>query len=218
MFEQEMQMEERSSSVGPIALIAAVCLTIVATAVYVTMEARKGMSQSEAKAAVTAMLEQRGPDMLHFHTGLITSKSDQKAADPQYALMQRAQLVTIEKRENGVQIELTDAGSQMIDSIAGATHKKASDGTTEYLVPLGMRKLVTVTGVNVTSPSAATIHYTWEWRPTSLGDVFDLAGSYASGLDVWERAELAKDGADLFHSAPVPDDYNATSGWQIARN
>lgn len=217
MFEHEIEMEDRSS-IGPVLLIAAVCLTIVATAIYVTMQARKGMSQAEAKAAVTAMLEQRGPDMLHFHTGLITSKSDQKAADPQYALMQRAQLVTIEKRDNGVEVDLTDAGSQMMNSIVGTTHNKVSDGTTEYHVPLGMRKLVAVTGVNVTSPSAATIHYTWEWRPTPLGDVFDLAGSYASGLDVWERAELAKDGADLFHSAPVPDDYNATSGWQLARN
>jgi hypothetical protein len=218
MFEEELKMEDRSSSIGPMLLIVAVCLTIVGTAIYVTMEARKGMSQAEAKKAVTAMLEQRGPAMLHFHTGLITRNSDQKAGDPQYALMQHAQLVTMEKRDNGVEVELTDAGSKLMNSIPGATHTKIADGTMEYHVPLGTRKLVAVTGVNVSSPSAATIHYTWEWRPTELGDVFDLAGSYASGLDVWERAELAKDGADLFHSAPVPDDYNATSGWQLARN
>ena len=218
MFEEEIKMEERSSSVGPMLLIIAVCLTIVGTAVYVTMEAHKGMSQAEAKKAVTAMLEQRGPAMLHFHTGLLTNQSDQKSSDPQYALMQSAQLVTIDKRENGVEIDLTADGAKMMDSIAGSTHAKAADGTIEYHVPLGTRKLVAVSGVNVTSPSAATIHYTWQWQPTVLGDVFDLAGSYASGLDVWQRAELAKDGADLFHSAPVPDDYNATSGWQLARN
>ena len=218
MFEEEIKMEERSSSVGPMLLIVAVCLTIVGTAVYVTMEAHKGMSQAEARKAVTAMLEQRGPTMLHFHTGLITNKSDQKSSDPEYALMQSAQLVTIDKRDNGVEVDLTDAGSKMMGSIAGATHAKVSDGTIEYHVPLGMRKLVAVTGVNVTSPSAATIHYTWKWQSTELGDIFDLAGSYASGLDVWQRADLAKAGADLFHSAPVPDDYNATTGWQLARN
>jgi hypothetical protein len=218
MFEEEMKMEERSSSFGPMLLIVAVCLTIVGTAIYVTMQARKGMSQAEAKQAVTAMLAERGPSMLHFHTGLITYNSDQKPTDPEYALMQRAQLVTIEKRDNGVQVELTDIGSKMMDSVPGARHAKVADGTTEYHVPLGTRKLVAVTGVNVATPSAATIHYTWKWEPTALGDVFDLAGPYASGLDVWERADLAKDGADLFHSAPVPDDYNATSGWQLARN
>lgn len=218
MFEEEIKMEERSSSVGPMLLIVAVCLTIVGTAIYVTMEAHKGMSQTEAKRAVQAMLAQRGPAMLHFHTGLITHKTDQKAAEPEYALMERAQLVAIEKRDNGVEVDLTEAGMKMVNAIAGSTHTKEADGTTEYHVPLGTRELVAVSGVNVISPSAATIHYTWKWRPTAMGDVFDLAGNYASGLDVWERAELAKDGADLFHSAPVPDEYNATSGWQMARN
>ncbi len=217
MFEEEIKMEERSSSVGPMLLIVAVCLTIVGTAIYVTMEARKGMSQAEAKRAVAAMLAQR-PAILHFHTGLLTYKTDQKVAEPQYSLMERAQLITIEKRDNGVEVDLTEAGAKMVNSIAGTTHAKEADGTTEYLVPLATREVVAVTGVNVISPSSANIHYTWKWRPTAMGDVFDLAGSYASGLDVWERAELAKDGADLFHSAPVPDDYNATSGWQLARN
>jgi len=218
MFEEEIKMEERSSSIGPMLLIVAVCLTIVGTAVYVAVEAHKGMSQSEAKRAVAAMLAQRGPAMLHFHTGLITSKTDQKAAEPEYALLERAQLVTIDKRDNGVEVDLTEAGTKMINSIPGSTHTSAADGTTEYMVPLGTRQLVAVTGVNVISPSAATVHYTWQWKPTPMGDVFDLAGSYVDGLDVWQRAELAKEGADLFHSAPVPDDYNATSGWQLARN
>ncbi|HEY3926901.1 MAG TPA: hypothetical protein VGL89_00880 [Candidatus Koribacter sp.] len=218
MFEEEIKMEERSSSVGPMLLIAAVCVTIVATAVYVAVEAHKGMSQAEAKRAVGAMLAQRGPAMLHFHTGLMTSKTDQKPADPQYALMERAQLITIEKRDNGTEVDLTEDGTRMVNHISGSTRTTAADGTTEYMVPLGTRELVSVTGVNVLSPSSATIHYTWQWKPTQMGDVFDLAGSYASGLDVWQRADLAKNGADLFHSAPVPDEYNATSGWQLARN
>lgn len=218
MFEAEIKMEERSSNIGPMMLIAAVCLTILATVVYVMFEVNKGMSQAEAKAAVGSMLAQRGPAMLHFHTGLITYKSDQKAADPQYAVMQQAQLVTIEKHDNGVDVELTPEGVKLVAAIPGATHVKVADGTTEYHVPLGTRKLIAVTGVNVLSPSAANIHYTWKWEPTQMGDLFDLSGPYASGLDVWQRAALAKDGADLFHSGPVQDEYDATSGWQLARN
>ncbi len=217
MFEEEMKMEERSSSVGPMMLIVAVCLTIVGTAVYVMHEARKGMTQAEAKKAVVSMLAAKGPAAVHFRTGLVTSSAD-KAASPRYKLLEAAQIINTEKKDNGVQVTLTADGKKLLDGIAGTTHSKNADGTEEYSVPLGTREVVAVTGVNVISPSAATIHYTWKWRPTAMGDVFDLAGDYAGGLDVWDRAELAKDGADLFHSAPVPDDYNATSGWQLARN
>ena len=217
MFEEEIKMEERSSSIGPMLLIVAVCLTIVGTAVYVMHEARKGMSQAEARKAVTTMLAAKGPAMVHFRTGLVTASSD-KANSPRYKLLEVAQVITAEKKDNGVQVTLTVDGKKLLDHVGGVTHTKNADGTEEYAVPLGTREIVAITGVNVISPSAATIHYTWKWNPTAMGDVFDLAGGYVTGLDVWERAQLAKEGADLFHSAPVPDDYNATSGWQLARN
>jgi hypothetical protein len=218
MFEQEMKMEERSSSIGPILLIAAVCLTIVATTIYVIHEATKGMSQAEAKHAVTSMLASKGPAMLHFRTGLVAANAPDKPSVPLYKLLQAAQVITTEKKDGGTQVTLTEDGKKLLDGIAGTTHTTNVDGTEEYSVPLGKRELVAVTGVNVISPSAATVHYTWRWNPTAMGDVFDLAGGYVNGMDVWERAELAKDGADLFHSGPVQDDYNATSGWQMARN
>ncbi len=217
MFEEEIKMEERSSSVGPILLIVAVCLTIVGTAVYVMHEARKGMSQAEARKAVTTMLAAKGPAAVHFRTGLVTATAD-KTSSPRYKLLETAQIIAMEKKDNGVWVTLTPDGKTMLDHVVGTTHTKNADGTEEYTVPLGTREVVAVTGVNVISPSAATIHYTWKWQPTAMGDVFDLAGGYVGGLDVWERAELAKDGADLFHGVPVPDEYNATSGWQLARN
>lgn len=218
MFEQEIKMEERSSSVGPILLIAAVCLTIVATVVYVMHEARKGMTQAEAKHAVTAMLAAKGPALLHFRTGMVTPTATDKPSAPHYKLLQAAQVVTLEKKDGGMQVTLTEDGAKLLAGIPGTTHMKNADGTEEYAVPLGTRELVAVTGVKVISPSAATILYSWKWHPTAMGDVFDLAGGYVSGMDVWERAELAKDGADLFHSAAIPDEYNATSGWQLASN
>ena len=217
MFEEEIKMEERSSSVGPMLLIVAVCLTIVGTAIYVMHEAHKGMSQAEAKKAVSTMLAAKGPALIHFRTGLVTATAD-KATSPRYKLLETAQIITAEKKDKGVQVTLTEDGKKLLDHVPGTTHTKNADGTEEYAVPLGTREVVAVTGVNVISPSAATIHYTWKWNPTPMGDVFDLAGGYVTGLDVWERAQLAKEGADLFHSAPVPDDFNATSGWQLARN
>lgn len=218
MFEEEIKMEERSSSVGPVMLIVAVCLTIVGTAVYVMHEANKGMSQAEAKRALTAMLEQRGPATVHFRSGLIVPSSPEKPNDAHYQLLERAQVIATEKRSNGVMVSLTENGAKLLNSIPGTTHSHNVDGTDEYVVPLGTRQIVAVTGVKVLSPSSASIHYTWKWQPTAMGDVFDLAGNYATGFNVWERAALAKDGADLFHSGPVPDEYNATSGWQLARN
>lgn len=217
MFEEEMKLEERSSNVGPILLIVAVCMTIVGTAVYVVHEARKGMTQAEAQKAVTAMLEQH-PAMLHFRTGMVNPTATDKPTAPQYKLLQAAQVITAEKKDNGVLVTLTDSGEKLLSGIPGTAHTHHADGTEEYAVPLGTRELVAVTDVNVLSPSAATIHYTWRWHSTAMGDVFDLSGNYANDLDVWERAELAKEGADLFHSAPIPDEYSATSGWQLARN
>jgi hypothetical protein len=222
MFEEEIKMEERSSNAGPMLLIGAVCLTILATAIYVIHEARKGMSEAEARQTINAMLEQRGPATVHFRTGLVTASATEKPGDLQYQLLERAQVITSEKRDRGTEISLTENGAKLLQSIAGTTHIRNSDGTEEteeYVVPLGTREVVAVTGVNVKSPSSATIHYTWKWRPTAMGDVFDLAGNYAGGFDVWERSSLAKDyGADLYHGAPISDEYNATRGWQMARN
>lgn len=218
MFQEEIKTDDRTSSMTPMLLIAAICLTIVGTAVYVLHEARKGMSDAEAKSAVTAMLEQRGPAVVHFRTGLVTPSATEKPNDPHYQLLERAEIITMEKRDNKVQVTLTENGAKLLDTIAGTTHTRNSDGTEEYSVPLGTREVVAVTGVNVASPSSATIHYTWKWRPTAMGDVFDLAGNYASGLNVWDRAALAKQGADLFHESAIEDEYNATSGWQLARN
>jgi cell division protein FtsL len=69
MFQEEVKTDDRTSSMTPMLLIAAICLTIVGTAVYVVHEARKGMSDAEAKRAVTAMLEKRGPALVLFVPG-----------------------------------------------------------------------------------------------------------------------------------------------------
>lgn len=217
MFETEMNLEERSSGVGPLILIATVCLTIVATLVYVTLEARKHMGKDEATRAVTAMLEQRGPAILHFRTGLL-KPAVAKASDPRYQVLQRAQVVSIETQENGMKVALTENGAAMINSISGEKHTHNSDGTEEYAVPMASRKLIAITGVKTMSPSASSIFYTWNWAPTSMGQIFDLDGQYAGDLDVWQRDQLARDGADLFHGAAIRDEYEATTGWQMARN
>jgi hypothetical protein len=215
---QEQAREDAASNFTPILLIAAICLIIVGTAVYVMQQAHKGMSDADAKRAVTAMLEQRGPAMVHFRVGLVTPSATNKPSDARYQLLERAQVITLEKRDNKVQVSLTEDGAKLLNSIAGTTHMHIADGTEEYSVPLGTRQIVSVNSVNVNSPSSATIHYTWKWQSTAMGDVFDLAGNYASGLNVWERAELAKNGADLFHESAIEDEYRATSGWQLASN
>lgn len=219
MFEQEVQAEGRFWSVGPMMLIAAIWLTIIGTGYYVFHEARKGMSEAEARHKVEAMLEQRGPATVHFRTGLVTANGTDKPGDPQYALLERAQIITSVKRDNGAQVNLTEYGAKLVRDIEGTNHTHNSDGTESYVVPLATREVIAVTGVNVLSPSSANIHYTWKWRPTAMGDVFDLAGNYMTGFDVWQRDALAKGyGADLYHRAPVQDEFNATSGWQLASN
>ncbi len=71
MFEAEVEMERRSS-VLPLLLMMCLVAAIVGLAGYVILQARgKTLSAQQASGIVAAALQQRGPAVIHFRTGLV---------------------------------------------------------------------------------------------------------------------------------------------------
>lgn len=205
MFEDELEMEKKSSSLGPALIILGVVLAIAGGIFWVVKEAKSGrMTQEQATASVDAILKGNGPATLRFQTGLLYQTTEIKPYDPHFKLLEKAGLIkTAKGKEGGLKVELTPAGEKFVKDIPGVVTKKKNDDVTEYLVPLAKRVLVAVNDVKIPSPNNASVTYTWKWEPTAAGDIFDASGSYTAKMGQWERMQLIKDyGADFYHAAP----------------
>lgn len=224
MFEQELELEKRESSVVPLLLIVTLIVAIVGVSAYFVLESRKVLSNSEAAEIAAGVLKAQGPATLRFHTGIIKSSVNDKPHDPHYQLLQKAGLVTIGKDTGPYKtitpVELTVQGQRLLDEIAGVTKGKEKDGTTVYSVPLAERKLVSVSKVTMINPTRATVDIVWQWEPNKLGNLFDASGSMVKSFNTWERATLIqKYGADFYHGEPTKVTLammKTDSGWQIA--
>jgi hypothetical protein len=224
MFEQELEMEKRQSSVVPLLLIVTLILVIVGVAGYYVLESRKVLSREEAGEVAAAVLKAQGPATLRFHTGVIRSSVDDKPHDPHYRLLEKAGLVRIGKDTGEYKsitpVELTAEGKHLLDEISGVTKGKEKDGTTVYSVPLAERQLVAVTAVEMINPTRSTVDITWKWEPNKLGNLFDASGSMAKGFNTWDRSILIqKYGADFYHGDATKVTLALTrgdNGWQLA--
>ena len=224
MFEQELEMEKRQSSVVPLLLIVTLILVIVGVAGYYVLEGRQVLSRQEASEVAAALLKAQGPATLRFHTGVIKSSVDDKPHDPHYRLLKKAGLVRIGKDTGEYKtitpVELTAEGKHLLDEIPGVTKGTEKDGTTVYSVPLAERKLVAVTAVNMINPTRATVDITWKWDPNKLGHLFDASGSMVKGFNTWDRSILIqKYGADFYQRDATKVTLALTkgdNGWQVA--
>ena len=95
MFEQEIEMERKSSTVVPLLLILALAGVIIGTAGYWFVQSRKVLTQQDATTAVTSILKAQGPAMLRFHTGTVKSSINEKPRDPHYKLLEKAGMVKL---------------------------------------------------------------------------------------------------------------------------
>jgi hypothetical protein len=204
MFEQELAMEKKSSSIIPLLLIVGLIVGIVGVSLYFVVESRKVLSTAEATPIVLALLDQK-PATLRFETGNINADESEKLREPHYRLLEKEGYLKIGKQSaSKTPVSLTPQGQALLAEIAGVKQSKNKDGNDEYAVPLGKRKLVEVSKVTMLSGNKAVIEYSWKWEPTKAGDLLDAAGPAVKQFKTWERATLIdKYGAAFYHGEPT---------------
>jgi hypothetical protein len=221
MFEDELEMEKKSSSVVPLLLIVGLILAIVGVAGYYIMESRRIMTTAEATDLVTATLKAQGPVMVHFHSGLVKASVDEKPRDPHYRLLEKAGIVKLGKdKEYSTPVSLTPVGEKLLAEIQGVQKEKDKDGTDKYMVPAAYKSLVAITRVTMQSPTRAMVEYTWKWDTNRVGEMFEASGDLVKGFNTWDRSRLIeKYGANFYHKEPSKGALVAlrnNNTWQLA--
>jgi hypothetical protein len=222
MFEQEIEMEKKTSSIVPLLLIVVLIVAVVGVALYFVAESKKVLTAAEASPVVLASLDSQPAPMLRFQTGVIKASVSEKPHDPHYRLLEKEGFLKIGKEDRNYKtaVSLTARGQEFLGEIAGVKQSKDKDGNTQYIVPLAQRKLVEVGKINMLTPSRAAVEYTWKWETTKAGDLFDAAGPAVKAFNTWDRATLIeKYGANFYHHdatkitvAMVKTD----KGWQVS--
>jgi len=82
MFEQEIEMEKRDSSLLPLLLIVAMILVSVGVVGYYIWQNKQVLSTTDAAAVVTASLKAQGPAVVHFHTGFLKASVEERPEAP----------------------------------------------------------------------------------------------------------------------------------------
>ena len=219
MFEQELELEKKSSSVLPLLLMVSLIVAIAGVAIYFVLWSRTTLTTAEVNPIVLAALERQGPASLHFSTGKV---EDQTPVDPRYRLLEKAGYIKMGKAEGRkTPVSLTPSGQEWLTAVAGVKEKKTDDGT-EYTVPLARRKLVEIAKVTMLSPMKASVDYSWKWETTQAGDLFDASGPAVKAFNTWDRSTLIdKFGAAFYHGDPTKVTIllsKRDNGWEITRD
>ena len=220
MFEQELEMEKKSSIV-PLLLIVVLIVGVVGITFYFVAESRRVLTAAEAAPIVLTSLESQPPPTLRFETGAVEASINNKPHDPHYRLLEKQGYLKIGKeRKDKTPVELTPQGEALLAEIAGVKQSKGKDGVTEYIVPLAQRKMVEIGKITMMSPGKAAVEYTWKWEPTKAGDLFDAGGPAVKAFDSADRTLLIdKYGAHFYHEAPTKVTVaivRVEKGWQIS--
>jgi len=220
MFEQEIEMEKKTSSIVPLLLIVSLIVAVVGVSIYFVIQSRKVLTTTEANSVVAGILDGQGPITLRFQTGVV--RAVDKPRDPQYRLLEKSGYVKIGKdiSDRKTPVSLTPKGEAFLAQLAGVKKSKNKDGNDEYAVPLAQRKLVEINKVTMLTPSKATVEYMWKWETNKAGDIFDAAGPSVKAFNTWDRSTLIdKYGAHFYHEAPTKVTLalmKTDKGWQVA--
>jgi hypothetical protein len=220
MFEAEVEMEKRSSF-GPLILVIALLVSILALVAYVFMQSRQHLAPAEAEKVVSTLLHAQGPASVQFHGGLVVPSVSDRPTDPHYRLLEKAGLVKIGKTQGrAVPIMVSAVAEHEFAAIPGFKKWKDKDNTDIYFVPLAERRLVEVSKVTMKSPTVAQVEYAWKWDPNKIGEIFDASGSTVKSFNTWDRATLIqKYGANFYHAEPTRVSLTLVrgdKGWQVA--
>lgn len=205
LFAAEVAMEEKSSGIVPLLLIAVLILAVGGTIFYFIKGARDVLTVPLATSSVTGILDAQGPATIRFSTGTVVSNVNEKPMDPHYKLLAKAGVITTKpKGYSSLIVNLTPAGEQLLSTIKGQEKTNNSDGTVTYVVPLAERKVVDVANVTMIKPHLARVEYSWKWEPNQLGTEFDVSGGLVKSFNSWDRATLIKSyGADFYGAPPA---------------
>jgi flagellar basal body-associated protein FliL len=218
MFEEELELEKKSSSIIPLLLIVTLIVGIAGVSLYFVMESRKVLTAAEASPVLLASIEGQPPATLHFTTGLL----DPDEQKPQYRLLENEGYLKISKQtKSKIPVALTPKGESWLAEIPGVKKSSKEDQNEEYAVPLAQRKLVEIGKITMLSPSKAAVEYTWKWDTTKAGDLFDAAGPAVKTFNTWDRTTLIeKCGAAFYHEGPKKVTVmlaKGDNGWGISR-
>lgn len=219
MFEQELELEKKSSW-GPLILVIALVGTIVGVIGYYAFQLKKGLSQAEATAIVERQLRAKAPTV-SFRSGKVEASGAEQPKDPHYKVLQKAGLLTVKDVNWQTNIvTVTEGGEKTFASIQGFSKKTNADNTLTYVVPLATRKLLKIDSITIVNPTSARVEYEWQWVPNQIGDLFDLGGENLKSYTTWDHQKLIdKYGADFYHSASKKEVLNLVKGdkgWELA--
>jgi len=224
MFEQELELEKKESTIIPLILILALAGVIVGSVVYWVLQMRKTLTPEQATTVVSDILKKQGPVTLIFRTGSVEPSINEKPRDPHYKLMEKAGLLKTAdlKGKDRVNVTLTSDGEKLISSIPELRKRDDKDGTTVYFVPLAQKKVVTITKVTMSGPNLARVEYTWQWSPTAVGDIFDTNSKFVKAFNIWDTQTLiSKYDVNYYHGDPNKAAVNLVRGdndtWKIAQ-
>jgi hypothetical protein len=201
LFAAEIAMEGRSSNFFPLLFIAGLIVVVGGTIYYFVKGAKAVLTTPVATASITQILAAQGPTTVEFMAGSVN-----KPLDPQYALLSKAGIVTVNDpaKATTATVTMTGPGDTLLNGIDGVKKDKTITGSTKYRVPLAERKLVSVDKVTMLKPHLAQVAYTWQWKPNRLGQEFDASGSLVKSFSTWDRATLIKSyGVDFYSAAPT---------------
>jgi hypothetical protein len=222
MFEQELEMEQRQSSVVPLLLIIAMILAFVGVAAYYIVQNQRVLPTAEAGNLIAASLKKDGPVTIQIRTGNVVGSVQDRPHDPNYRLLEKAGLIKIGKDRGRVTpIILTPAGQRLLAEIPGVSQDNdAKDGTEIFIIPVAERILVGTPSVTKTGMGRATAEFTWGWEPNKMGDLLDASGPLVKSFNTWERGTLIdKYNAKFYHGAgtkAVMAFIRTEQGWQVA--
>jgi hypothetical protein len=205
MFEQEIELEKRESSVVPLLLIVVMILSIVGLAGYYLWQNKQVLSAADAGNVVSASLKAQGPAVVRFHTGLVKASVNEKPEDPHYRLLEKAGVLKRGKANGRVYpVALTAQGQKLLAEIADVQKTQEKDNTDLYVVPLAERRLAEISKVTMLNPERARVEFSWRWEPNKLGNLFEASGSLVKSFNTWERATLIeKYGANFYRAEPT---------------
>jgi hypothetical protein len=205
MFAAEVEMEKKSSNLGPLIMIAALVFVVGGTLFFFFKTSREVLTVPAATNSVNEILKSEGGGTIHFSTGAIASSVNEKPMDPHYKLLAKAGILTIKPKSwNSIYSAMTPAGEKVLAEIKGVDKGKSSDGNTTYVVPLAERKIVAIDKVTMIKPHLARVEYTWKWEANRLGREFDASSDIVHSFNTWDRGTLIKDyGVDFYSAAPT---------------
>ena len=225
MFEAEIELEKKESSIIPLLLVlvlAGLILGGIGGVVYMVVQTKRGLPEQEVATIVAKSLQEEGPAKTHFYTGLVKQSVGEKVLDPHYKLLEKIGIIDfkLQKDKYSAKVSLTPQGEKTMTSL-GVQKGPEEKGEVQWVVPLAERKLVAVTQIKMDGPNRALVAYTWKWEPNEIGKQFDASGSLVKGFGTYERMALIdKYGAAFYNADPVKTTallVKKDKGWEVSQ-